>query len=92
MVHITGNTECFTVLGKLNLPMDDGLILCSSQFMLLPQLSRKTKLYIKMVKLDLKIIATIPKILIRETHCRLGNDDLKFKRFYELDVSLNVCV
>ncbi len=39
-----------------------GLILRSSQFLILPQLPQKMKLASKVVKIDLKIIVSLPKI------------------------------
>ncbi len=51
-------TVCFRDLGKLNLPM----ILISSQFLILPQLPQKIKLASKVVKVDSKIIISLPKI------------------------------
>jgi hypothetical protein len=50
-----------------------GSILSSSQFLILPQLPQKIKLASKVVKVDLKIIISIPKILIPETHGRKRN-------------------
>ncbi len=41
---------------------DGGSILSSSQFLLLPRLTLKTKLNLKMVKFDLKIIVLLPQI------------------------------
>jgi hypothetical protein len=49
-----------------------GLILSSSQFLILPQLPQKMKLASKVVKVDSKIIISLPKILIPETHCNTG--------------------
>ncbi len=46
-----------------------GLILSSSQFLQLPQLPQKMELASKVVKVDSKIIVSLPEILIRETHC-----------------------
>jgi hypothetical protein len=46
-----------------------GSILNSSQFLPLPQLPQKMELASKVVKVDSKIIISLPKILIRETHC-----------------------
>jgi hypothetical protein len=48
-------TECFTDLGKLKFA-DGGSILSSTQFLQLPQLTKKMKLALKMVKYDSKII------------------------------------
>ncbi len=39
-----------------------GAILCSSQFLILPQLPQKIKLASKVVKVDSKIIISLPKI------------------------------
>jgi hypothetical protein len=39
-----------------------GLILSSSQFLILPQLPQKMKLALKVVKVDSKIIISLPKI------------------------------
>jgi hypothetical protein len=39
-----------------------GLILSSSQFLILPQLPQKIKLASKVVKVDSKIIISLPKI------------------------------
>ncbi len=47
-----------------------GSNLSSSQFLILPQLPQKMKLASKLVKVDSKIIISLPKILIPETHCR----------------------
>jgi hypothetical protein len=46
-----------------------GSILSSSQFSILLQLPQKMKLASKMVKIDPKIIFSLPKIKIPETHC-----------------------
>jgi hypothetical protein len=46
-----------------------GSILSSSQFLILPQLPQKIKLASKVVKVDSKIIISLPKIYIPETHC-----------------------
>jgi hypothetical protein len=46
-----------------------GLILSSSQFLILPQLPQKMKLASEVVKVDSKIIILLPKIYIPETHC-----------------------
>jgi hypothetical protein len=40
-----------------------GLILSSSQFLILPQLPQKIRLASKVVKVDSKIIISLPKIL-----------------------------
>jgi hypothetical protein len=48
-----------------------GSILSSSQFLILPQLPQKIKLTLKVVKVNSKIIISLPKILIPETHCRM---------------------
>ncbi len=55
-------TVCFTDLGKLNLLMVGGSILSSSQFLLLPQLPQKMELASKVVKVDSKIIVSVPEI------------------------------
>jgi hypothetical protein len=47
-----------------------GSILSSSQFLILLQLPQKIKLASKVVKVDSKIIISLPKIKIPETHCR----------------------
>jgi hypothetical protein len=47
-----------------------GSILSSSQFLILPQLPQKIKLASKVVKVDSKIVISLPKIYIPETHCR----------------------
>ncbi len=49
---------------------NDGLILSSSQFLILPELPQKMKLTSKVVEIDPKIIVSLPKILIPETHCK----------------------
>jgi hypothetical protein len=46
-----------------------GLILSSSQFLILHQLPQKIKLDSTVVKVDSKIIISLPKIQIPETHC-----------------------
>jgi hypothetical protein len=46
-----------------------GSILSSSQFLILPQLPQKIKLASKVVKVDSKIIISLPKIKTPETHC-----------------------
>jgi hypothetical protein len=51
-------TACFTDLGKLNLLM----VLSYSQFLLLPQLPQKIELASKVVKVDSKIIVSLPEI------------------------------
>jgi hypothetical protein len=51
---------------------NDGSILSLSQFLILPQLPQKIKLTSKLVKVDSKIIISLPKILIPETHCRIN--------------------
>jgi hypothetical protein len=49
-----------------------GSILSSSQFLILPQLPQKKKLDLKVVKVDSKIVISLPKIYIPETHCSLA--------------------
>jgi hypothetical protein len=46
-------------------------ILSSSQFLILPQLPQKIKLASKVVKVDSKIIISLPKIYIPETYCSI---------------------
>jgi hypothetical protein len=46
-----------------------GSILSSSHVLILPQLPQKIKLTSKVVKVDSKIIISLPKIEIPETHC-----------------------
>ncbi len=46
-----------------------GSILSSSQFLILSQLPQKMKLVSKVVKIDPKIIVSLPEIEICETHC-----------------------
>jgi hypothetical protein len=46
-----------------------GSILSSSHFLVLPQLPQKMELASKVVKVDSKIIISLPKIQIPETHC-----------------------
>jgi hypothetical protein len=56
-------TVCYTKLGN------DGLILSSSQFLLLPQLPQKMKPASKVVEITSKIIGLLTTIQICETHC-----------------------
>jgi hypothetical protein len=50
-----------------------GSILSSSQFLILPQLPQKMRLASKVAKVDSKIIISLPKIKIPETHCIIQN-------------------
>jgi hypothetical protein len=54
-----------------------GSILSSSQFLILPQLPQKMKFASKVVKVDSKIIISLPKISIPETHCTYKESELK---------------
>ncbi len=67
----TNFRKCYSVFHRFRQAKftDCGSILNSSQFLLLPQLTQKTKLNLKTVKFDSKIIISLSKILIRETHC-----------------------
>jgi hypothetical protein len=50
----TNPTERFTDLGKLNFPIS-GMVLGTSQFLMLPQLPLKAMLGLKVVKINSKI-------------------------------------
>jgi hypothetical protein len=52
-----------------------GSILTLCQFLILPQLPQKMKLASKVVKVDSKIIISLPKISIPETHCSNLSED-----------------
>ncbi len=58
-ILILVDTLCFTNLGKLNLII---VVFSSSQFSILPQLPQKVELASKVVKVDSKIIVSLPKI------------------------------
>ncbi len=60
-----------------------GSILSSSQFLLLPQLPQKMELASKVVKVDSKIIISLPKIYIHETHCSILNPVFTFLFFLD---------
>jgi hypothetical protein len=52
-----------------------GLVLSLSQYLLLPQLPQKVELTSKVVKVDSKVIVSLPEIQIRETHCNKQFDE-----------------
>jgi hypothetical protein len=61
-----------------------GSNLSSSQFSILPQLAQKMKLTSKVVKIDPKIIISLPKILIPETHCSYHFDLTQCDNNYQM--------
>jgi hypothetical protein len=65
-----GTYSVFQGFIKAKFP-NGGSILSSSQFSILPQLAQKMKLASKVVKIDSKIIISLPKIYIPETHCMI---------------------
>jgi hypothetical protein len=66
------NMKCYIVFHRFRKAKFaySGSVLSSSQFSILPQLPQKMKLASKVVKIDPKIIVSLPKIQIPETHCR----------------------